>query len=280
MPDESRLTGEELQKSYWFVTHLRGIRKKIIIAVIFLIACNWIYLVIASINIYLLSFEQDRQVRQRMAAQPSAFSRPVQMADPTVLSSGVIPASGETIDLYALVSNPYDSWWAEIDYHFELGGSPLPPRKDFILPKSQQYILQLAQHGDTNSQVKLIIDRIRWNYVSEYMKIVLMQRNRFTTQNISYTPSSQTESARALPISSLRFDFMNNTPYSYWETLLPIIAKSGDGIVAASLIRLADIKREEIRPVEVRWFHSFLFPTSFEITPHVNVLNPSAYRNR
>lgn len=278
MPDEMRLTGEEIQKSYWFVTHLRDIRKKIVIVWIIITAAIWLYVLAAFVGIYLLPLEQDKDFRQKMAVQSSAFSLPVQMTDPTVLSSGVIPASGETIDLYALVSNPYDSWWADIDYHFELGGSPLASRKDFILPKSQQYILQLAQHGDTNSQVRFIIDRIKWNYVSEYMKIVLMQRNRFATQNISYTPSSQTESARALPISSLRFDFVNNTPYSYWETLLPIVAKSGEQIVAASLIRLADIKREEIRPVEVRWFHSFLFPTSFEITPHANVLNPSSYR--
>lgn len=280
MPHDIRLSGEELKKSYWLLTHVRDIRKRIIVAWIVGIAGIWVFTLLSFANLYLFSYQQNRINLQNMVAQVSSFPRAVQLADPDLLNRGVIPASGETVDLYALLNNTFENWWAEIEYHFELGGVPLAVRKDFILPQTKQYILQLAEHGESGSSVQFVIDRLRWHYVSSHNSRVLIQRNRFASQNISYTPASQTQFARALPISSLHFDFVNDTPYSYWEALLPIVAKSADTIVAASLVKIADIKREEIRPVEVRWFHSFEHPTSFEISPHINVLDPSAYRSR
>lgn len=281
MPDEDlRLTGDELKKSYWFTTHLRDIRKRIIIACIAVIGGMWLFVFASLTATYLLSFQQERSYPVHMGNQVSAFASAVQLTDPITLYSGVIPASGEAIDLYAFVDNPHEDWWQEIEYHFELGGLRLLTKHDFMMPHSKQFFLQLAEHGDTGSSAQFVIDRVRWHYVSEYHKKIMAQRNRFTVQNISYVPSTQAELARALPISSLTFDFINNTPYSYWEALLPIVAKSGETIVAASLLRLADIKRDETRPVEVRWFHSFEFPTTFEITPHINVLDQSAYRSQ
>lgn len=278
--DEQRLTGEELRKSYWLITHVRDIRKRIALLCIIIITCFWIFAIISFISIYVLSYQQNRAHRQNIVSQSSAFTRPVQLADPSIIARGAVSASGEMIDLYALVSNPHEAWWGEFDYHFELDGKALSTRRDFLLPQSKHYVLQLGEQGSSGSSMQFILERVRWHFVSTYRKKVLFQRNRFAAQNISYVPSSQTEFARALPISSLRFDFVNNTPYSYWEAIVPIVAKAGDTIIAASLVRLADINRGETRPVEVRWFHSFEFPTSFEITPHLNVLDPSAYRTQ
>ncbi len=276
MPDtQEQVTDEELRKSYWFVTHIMDIKSRIRFGIFAVLALIWIFALASFANLYILQRGGQQRLTESLILATQSFGNQQIPADLTNASVGIVPRSGQTSDLFALIKNPHEQWWADFTYQFLANSTSLGERKGFILPKEEKYCRQLAQNIDQSSSVSFSIVSIQWHRLTTKERRSLAERNRFEAGDFQFTPSSQTGIGFTLPISTFQFSVTNKSPFTFYGVTIPIIAKVGDDIVAVALVPLTSMRGEEKVTRVIQWYHSFADPTSFEIKPYAKILDGS-----
>ncbi len=273
MAYQEELTSDtDIKKSYWWVTHLIQIKKRLTTLIITLLILWWLVIIGFVILIFVIQRDQDSTLRNNIRKQTTAYSVSVPPTEVVISDIGTLAGSGQSFDLYASLQNPNQEWWLDFTYQFFADGKPLEQRFSFIFPGEQKYLLFLAQTIPSNAKIDLKIASQKWYRITKKDKELLAQHHRFSVSDIQYTPADQTGSGFAVPISSVKFTMKNLSPFFFPELIVPIIAKEDSAIVAVAQIPLYSIRGEEERTRVVQWFHSFSQPTSFDIRPTVNVL--------
>ena len=270
--EEELTTDSEIKKSYWWVTHLIEIKKKIVRMIIAAMIIWLFSVLIFAVFIFLVQRDQDIELRTTLRQQASSYGVPAHPDEIIVDNIGALAGSAQSFDLYASVQNPNQNWWLTFTYQFVVDDKPLEERSSFIFPSDQKYVLFLAQTIPNNAKIDFRLISKKWHRITKKEQRLLEEHHRFNVSNIQYTPSEQTGTGFAVPISSLTFTVKNQSPFPFPEVTVPIIAKQDDSVVAIAQIPLYAMRPEEERTRSVQWFHSFSQPTLFDIRPTVNVL--------
>lgn len=224
-----------------------------------------------------LALEQSIGTNRLNESLLSEVGRP---QDLQVQQVKVFQTTDSSADFFAEVVNPNEQWAVEsFDYYFEYGGEKTMVKTDFILPDSTKYVLHL--NFPANKKVgtaDLKAENIKWKKVPEY-KNLFEKFNQFDFQNITTLSSNSSGVSDKERISTVNFDILNKSAYSYWEPKFIVLMFQRDSLVGVSQVVLSDLKTGEKRTESFNLFQELADSVDVKIIPDINILDPNVFKS-
>jgi len=273
--DPAGLTIKKMNFGLWLSENRKRIAK--VVTVILIILCVFFF-VYSSYNfiIYLITGDPSKQM-----AIDNFTNSPRKVADDLKVSPINIFRSGERFDLTVKISNPNVKFKAEFNYCFNRGVEKVFCGSDFILPSDDKYLSSLGQELDaTATNLSFQITDVFWQRVNAHQipdwSAFSAGRLDLAIFDITWQPAS---SANNDPVSlnSLEFKIKNQTPFSYYEVPLNILALSGSELAGVNRYVLIDFLSGEERTVKMIWTGNLRFANRIEIKPDLNILDNDVY---
>ncbi|MDO8571073.1 MAG: hypothetical protein Q7R79_00150, partial [bacterium] len=155
MPDEGPLqedlTETQLQKGYWYVTHIVAIKKRIVAVSIGVISLIWLGALISFVILYLLHLPSYRltldELKTSLAhAAPSPLTTPLSPSPISLLSRQTVDAT--LYNLFLEIENPNASYRADFEGVFTSLSGKTYSVKEFLMPGEKKYVFALSLRED------------------------------------------------------------------------------------------------------------------------------------
>lgn len=273
------VTESELRWSDWWVNHRDQVRKAAIGVFI-------------AVDVALLGFglwgfadwlalgglKEEQAIRQMTGPNYARFGgvglQEVQVGAPFVLPGGV-----DKVDILAPIENPNTLFWAEVEYHFVIGGVEQSSLRTFVLPGQAKYLVHLGAPAASGSGVELKIDRRLWHragtFGADSLQSVYDTRLDVRGENPVFVPA---DPLATTPVSSAKFTLANHTAFGYYDVDLLVLLYRGDSIVGVGKVSVDRIAAGEKRPMELFWYQLLPQVTKVEVVPDINIYDESVYR--
>lgn len=278
---------KEFQKQYrlskWWVEHRDGLRRLGIISfacvdAVFVIIAGW-----AFVDAYLVSYADERRAVLELAAYGQAdlhaytvanVARDLEVAGATAVSSTV-----GNFDLYATVTNPNDSWWAEFTYVFSSSAGETEPASGFVLPNSEKPIVAYAiPSSATPRSVALVVSDITWHHVDHHLTgdyaTWIADRLNFVVEDAAFETVDVDEES----LSRAVFTVKNESAYSYYEPKFVVRLLRGSTLVGVTGTTLGSIDAGATENVIVNWFGPKPAVNNVEVVAEVNPFDIGTYK--
>lgn len=256
----NNLSDKQLKLSYWYITHKLFIRK---LAIGFLIVlCSLLFLYVGLYIIFWgLSYEKEQakllSLREFPAYQIENI-KPLSLQFSSIrqLNSG----SGKN-DYLISANNPNPDWLAEFSYRIVSTDNKW--QNAFVLPGESSYLFAL---GEVGSVKQIETKNLQWRKINNYRR-KKSDRYRFEILNKEYVKAPAGEGG------AVRFDAVNNSAYSYWETGFLVFLYGASEPFTANYIVLDEFKSGQTRNIEIFWHYDLPTVRKIEIIPVVNFLD-------
>lgn len=271
------LTDEELQKSYWFLTHKDRIRRTAALILGIICFFIWSYTIFLATTVVFIPWQNYQNIFVDLKKQYSFFSIRPLAQDIQKDAVSFVQSEEGVYDAYARVKNPNPLWRVYFDVVFTIDGTELPAQHTFLLPDEEKYLIQ----GGLKRQAQPIttdvaFQNISWKRISKKEKEEMTERTRFTIKDIKIAPISS--ESGAIAYTKVVFTIVNDTVYRFWDISVPVILKSGDQIIALNTLPLTNLGFDEKRIMESRWYADLSNVTAVDVLPSVDVFDPGAYQ--
>lgn len=272
------LTDQELQKSYWFLTHKDQIRRNAAMVLGGVCVFIWAYAIFLAITIVVVPWQNYQHLFADLKKQYSFFPVRPLIKDIQKDAVSFVQSEEEVYDVYVHVKNPNPLWRIYCDAIFSVDGAPLAPQHIFLLPDEEKYIIQGGLKRQTQpATLDVAFQNFSWKRISKKEKEEISERNRFTVKDIKIAPISS--ESGSVSYTKVVFTILNETVYRFWEVSVPVILKAGNQIVAINALPLTNIGSDEKRTMESRWYADLSTVTAVDVLPSADIFDQSAYQS-
>jgi len=274
------VTESELRWSDWWVNHRDQVRK---VGIGLFVAADVLLLGIGVWGfadwLALGGVKEEAAIRQMTGRNYGNFGgvglEEIQVGAPFVLSGG----SGKA-DILAPIENRNPRFWAEVEYHFTIGGIEQPSFTTFVLPGQAKYLVLLGAPADGGSGIELNVDRRAWHragtFGADSLQSLYDTRLDIRGENAVFVPS---DPLATTPVSSAKFTLANHTAFGYYDVDLLVLLYRGDAIVGVNKLRVDRLPAGEKRPMEMFWYQLLPQVSRVEVVPDINIYDESVYRS-
>lgn len=274
------ITDSELRRSEWWVEHRDQVRKT---AIGVFVAIDAILLGFGLWGfadwLALGGLKEEQAIRQMTGARYGSFAG-VGLQEVQVGAPFVLPGGTGKIDILAPIENRNERFWAEVAYHFVIGGVAQPTLETFVLPGQVKYLTHLGAPSDGGGSVELAIERRLWHRAGTFGASTLQDlydtRLDIRAENPIYVPS---DPLATTPVSSAKFTLANRTAFGYYDIDLLVLLYRGDSVVGVNKLRVDRLAAGERREVELFWYQTLPQVSRVEVVPDINVYDESVYRS-
>lgn len=274
------ISTKELEAGLWYVEHRRQLRMALIIFLAIISAVSWAYTIYGFAYYLARGMKEDEILTKQLVEASSVGHEYVSKvsAKQLILSPiGVLSSSGNKYDLYTVLENDNERWWAEFDYYFTASGRQTKKSSGYILPFESKYLTALAQEFDSQPQnANLVMENIKWHRVNQH-EISDWQTFRDSRLNIEASDIKFTPAGGSQKLNQLSFNITNNTAYNYWDVGFTILLTSGGNLISINHYGLSDFMSGETRLVEINWAGATGSISQAKIIPEINIMKDDIY---
>lgn len=276
------LSDDELKAGYWYVTHRVLLRKIFVFSLAIISGALLLFGIWGLINYYVVE-SAGRQALQTDLAKAklnyqllSEINKPL---DLQIMETEVVKAGDNAYDFITNVVNPNAQWAVEsFDYYYLFGEEKTNVKSEYILPGQSKLVLYLNYPPDGFiGSASLIMENIKWKKAanfSEWQEKVM----QFAFENQVALSSKKSGLSEQELISTIQFDVLNKSPYSFWEPRFIVLIVKGDKIVGAAQVVLDSLSSGEKRTETVNLFQSISGGAELQIVPDINILDPNVFK--
>ena len=283
--DPEGLTVGKLEFGYWIVRN-KGIFYKLFLLILILISTvTWGLFFYTFGNYLIFGMRQDREIASDLTrVQPIPHDLILQMMPLPVVYDypEAIKQNGLETTLITQIENPNEKHTALVDYSFYANNKELARGKDFILPKEVKYFFESSEDASfSESSLSFKINSIDWGRhkignFEEYQKFYQEHVN-FSVNNLEFVPAKKSVLTEKLPLNTLSFEIMNNTPYNYWEVPINIILFENRKIHGAVKYVIDKFNSGEEKNIDLTISGNLERVKSVEVYPNLNVTKDDIY---
>ncbi len=279
------ITTKQLEIGLWYVEHKRLLRQALYGFLILLAAVSWTYTIYGFAYYLARGMSEDELLAKQLAQTQAAghdYVLQVAAKDLAVGPVAVIKSADKKYDLFALVKNDNQKWWAEFNYYFVFYGGQTKTLPGYILPAGEKYFQVLAQESaNTLTDARLIMENIAWHRVDQHQipdwGAYYQKRLKIETADIKYVPAAASQLSERINLNQLSFNAINQTAYNYWEVGFTIIFYGGGNIASINHYILNDFMSGQKRFVEISWPGDTSRVDKVEIIPEINIMKDDIY---
>ncbi|MBI4239981.1 hypothetical protein HY620_03255 [Candidatus Uhrbacteria bacterium] len=274
----SRISEKELEKSYWFVTHIQRLRKEAHIVFAVIVGCIYAVLFWQLISLYVIERGSTQQLVGTAKGSLAKLLQHKGAQDLSLTRAGVVPSSRESYDFYASVTNSNTDWRAYFDVVFLVDGKALDPVQAFIYPGETKYVLKLGIANPQSSAVQARIENVRWHKMTKAAGRFLDERNRLAAQDITLVSENAPSSTKR--VSKIQCIVHNASAFHFWEANIPIVVLSGNAVIALKMLPITNLTSGEKRNVAAFWNEELDTSgvLSYDVHPEADIFEPTAFK--
>ena len=273
--DPSRPSLRMMNIGLWFSENRRSLIKFLVLLLISITIGFFVYAAYGYIYYVLVGKDQDKSLTEnfeKIGLDLQAVHL-MNTAAPLVASAPLSFFHDDKIDLAVSIKNSNEKHFASFDYCFVSKGEEFSCGTDFVMPKSEKYLLSLSQENK-GGNYQFIIKSTSWKKIDNRQ---YPDWQKFYQESTNFLISQKAITSVA-GANSLSFVIENKSPYSYWEVPLNIVLASGGTPIGVNRFVLADLKALEKRSVNISWQNGNLSGAQIIITPDINILDSSVFR--
>lgn len=273
------LSNKGLQRGIWFVKHKLLLRRILIITL-----SAWAF-VSVSLGLVIWTkyaaydFWKDRDLYRSQISQFPNYDIKrdlYQAIPPTFGQPEVFRGAENTYDLITPVKNSNPSIIAHIQYHYQFTGGKTSVLTTSLLPGSDTFVSFLGFEHDTfPARAQLVVDDISWERIDTHFipdpASFIEARLVFEAENLAFIAE---EDGRG---STLSFDLINRSVYSYWQADFLVRMFRGNEPVGVVFVSEPQFLGNETRAIEYRLFQDIAGVSRIELTPFINVFDHTNY---
>jgi hypothetical protein len=281
-PTEEKLTGDELNISYWYITNKLLIRRILVLLLVLVDLLLVIYVLYGLANYYLIGKPQVDKMYEALTSTPLDYQYLAEISRPQPLvidSTQSLVSNAGQYDLVAQISNPNELWYApKVTYHFESGDYQSDPATDYVLPSQTKYWMVLGIESTAAlTNPSLVIDSIEWekkvHFAELQGKILNIEINDPT-----FVPPQQSGVTEGVQVSRVEFDVFNNSAYNFYNVDLKVLLYRAQNLVGVNSIPLQTLDAGETKQIEYFIYQRILTPNRVVVYPEVDILNPASFK--
>ena len=276
MGDYRRISDEDLEKGYWWLTHKEMVTK--VAWVIGILALVILYIILF-FGVYRFTGNTTLDQWSQKLNQTFDWGAYHQQRAPQAIqvSEGEFFAVNSRLyNLVAAVQNPNDDWSvSRLDYRFVVDGQSAPIQTAFLNPGENRLLIQLGyevQKAVKSLDVEII--NVNWRRFDNQVPVI-----RWETDGVVYIPPviDNSEEGISLP-AQVSWQAKNLSLYNLWTVDWQIALYNRDRLVAINQIRTEDWSAIEIRDLVAVWLYDLPFITRAEVSPVVNWLDQDNFK--
>ena len=280
-PPINNLTNKELERSLWFLRHKSQLFLvlKIILIAVNAILFGWVFWKLIDVIFISGPAERANLATQKENAIPYAELN--RALTPGQLNLGPVQIFGgreNKYDLAMTLKNTNIRTWAEFEYKFVGANFETAPRRDFILPDSQKFLLELGvEHSARPQNMRLVFTEFSWHRLSRHTVPDYVQ---FRNEHLNFLVSDIVFSRPILDrgaFNEVKFKIKNNSAYNFWAVPVTIALHRGEQTVGVNAVTIEKLRSLETREVSLVWEEGLPEVRSVEAAPNVNILDPAVY---
>ncbi|MBI5076868.1 hypothetical protein HZB94_00600 [Candidatus Falkowbacteria bacterium] len=276
------LSDDELKAGYWYVTHRVLLRKIFVFSLAIVSGGLLLYGVWGLINFYLAESANRQALEADIAKSKLNYQLLAEINKPLdlqIMKTEIIKGGGGAHDIVTSVVNPNSQWAVEsLDYYYLIGDEKTNVKTEYILPGQSKLILYLNyDDGAGISSAQLMMENIKWKKVADFSawQEKVMQ---FGFENQVALSSKKSGLSEQEMISTIQFDVLNRSPYSFLEPRFIVLIGKADKIVGVTQTVLPGLSSGERRTETVNLFQSISGGAELQIIPDINILDPSVFK--
>ncbi len=228
------------------------------------------------------SFADLRAAGVAFDANLDAFRAVASASDAQSLNIGaakVLQGTSTSYDMYAVVTNPNDDWFATFTYRFTAGSITTKEQDGFAMPGERAYVMTLGVKAESRPGTPTItVENIVWHHVDRHVAPDIAdwldRHNGFNISEPTYTTDID---FGAKSFGRTTFTVTNITPYSYWEPRYTVVLERAGAVVGITQATLTTFDSGEARNVEVRWYGDIPVTATATVLPAINYFDPDVY---
>jgi hypothetical protein len=270
----------QLHWSEWWVNHREQVRKFGIGVFVF------VDVILLGIGIWgfvdwlaLGGLREENAIRQMTGQNYGRFGG-VGLEEVQIGAPFILPGGTGKVDILATIENRNQSFWAEIEYSYIVGGVEQPSLTTFVLPGQVKYLVHLGAPAESGSSVELKIDRRVWHragmFGAESLQALYDTRLDIRGENPIFVPS---DPLATTPVSSAKFTLANHTAFGYYDVDLLVLLYRADTVVGVNKVRADRLEAGEKKPMEIFWYQLLPQVSRVEVIPDINIYDESVYRS-
>ena len=253
---------KEFQKRYrlssWWIGHRDALKKILLV----LFACadaaivafvGWTF-----VDAYLVSYADEQRATLELAAYGQsdlrAYSSATAAKDLSPGSAAALSSTEGKYDLYSVLTNPNDDWWAEFEYAFSSSAGETSFARGFVLPGEEKPIVSYAFASATMPKsIKVVLSDVVWHRVDHHetgdYDRWIADRVNFVVENAVF----ERVDVDGKTVGRASFKVTNDSAYAYYEPSFTVTLLHGSSVVGVIGTSLSDIGAGETRDVVVNW---------------------------
>lgn len=280
-PTNNNLTDQELTRSLWILRR-QGILWRILKIILMVINVFLFgFTVWGLLDYFLITGPAERANLATQREQAIPYAELKNVLTPRALVFGEVQVLGgreNKYDLALAVTNNNDRVWAQFTYQLVGANFQSPPRRDFILPQSKKFLLELGAVASARPQnVRLVITDFRWQRLSRH---TLPDYEQFKNEHLMFEISELDFSRSSFDrgtFNEVKFKIKNNSAYNFWLVPMQVALYRGGQTIGFNRATAEKLKSLETREISLLWEEGLPQVTSVEVMPDVNILDPEVY---
>ena len=279
----NNLSDDDLNVSYWYVTH-RILLRKVGIGVLMIFSLAvLVFGIVNLVNFYSAGEQDIAGLTSSVTQEKLNIELLAEANKPKDLSVGetkVLAGNKGYVDFVTEMFNPNIQWTVQsFDYYYMIGEEKTETRTDFILPGQEKYLIFFNHASKTSAiNAQLVIENIRWDKISNYQslkeKMLVFDFNEAKVLSADNSGLSEDEK-----ISTVSFDILNKTSYNFWEPRFIVLLTRGDKLIAVADVFADGLAPGERKSESINLIQSLPSSTKLQIVPDINILDPAVFKS-
>lgn len=276
-----QFSGRQLRFGTWYLSHkvlLKEISLGILIAwcVVFVGFSFWKW---GEYLFFGYWEDQENIVRQSQDFQNYTNIQSVYKAqDLKILETRVFPTSKNLFDFVSKVENQNENWVATITFHYTYSGGETEIQTAVMMPLSKRPVAAFGVESKSfPAGMSFVLDKVKWSSVDKH-KIpnpinYLDERDNFVVDNLLITEPTLTGGQ----ITSLSFDLINQSPYSFKESVFFVELLNGSQTVGYIYLYFDRFVSLQTENVKLNYFNETTDFNNIRIIPAINYFDDNIY---
>lgn len=277
----SQFSGRQLRFGTWYLSHkvlLKEISLGILIAwcVVFVGFSFWKW---GEYLFFGYWEDQENIVRQSQDFQNYTNIQSVYKAkDLKILETRVFPTSKNLFDFVSNVENQNENWMAAITFHYTYSGGETEMQTAVVMPLSKRPVAAFGVESKSfPAGMSFVLDKVKWSSIDKH-KIpnpinYLDERDNFVVDNLLITEPTLTGGQ----ITSLSFDIINQSPYSFKESVFFVELLNGSQTVGYIYLYFDRFVSLQTENVKLNYFNETTDFNNIRIIPAINYFDDNIY---
>ncbi len=262
--DRAGLTLNRLNFGLVYIKYHKQVRITVVLILVIISAFTWGRFLWTFGEYYAVGMDQDDKMLAEMISVQGFSLQGRQMraaVDIRILPARVFKIGTNKYDFLTLIKNSNKDFYLEFDYAFFVNGKQLATATDFIYPSQDKYIVFLgAESSQRPTKVEAKILVTKWKRINKHeipdWESYYKKRFDFNVENIKFTPGSKTNLSEKQELSTLSFEIVNNSPYSYVQGDATILLYAQNDVVSVNKYVISMFQSDTRQNIDITWPHS------------------------